>query len=249
MNILFRGGIYDDHIRFGGVVFVLHSRRGGFLPLLQLVEHRRVHFHFSQYRLQLGQGDPAGPEDPGRTLGQSQHRGLHAHSAVTPVQKGVHAAGQVLLHVAEGGGAGFPGQVGRGGCQRHPCGVDHRPGCGMGGAAHCHSGKPPAGFLGHQIRLGQDDGQRAGPEGVSQFLGGLGNLPHQRRQLGKLADVDDQRVIRGPAFGRIDFFHGGAIQSVSSQAVHRFRRDGHQASPAEDLPRCLDVVRAVVAEK
>ena len=84
-----------------------------------------------------------------------------------------------------------------------------------------------------------------GQKAAASFWALSGTSLTRGASSGKPADVDDQRVIRGAALGLVDFLHGLPIQGVGGQAVDRLRGDGHQAAPAEDVPRPLDVIGAI----
>ena len=245
ISVVLRGGVQNHHVGLGGVVFVLHAGGGRFHSLLQPVDHRRVHLHLPQHFPELPHRHAAGAQHPGGALRQGEHGGLHPHGAVAPVQQGVHPAGEILPHMGEGGGAGLAGQVGGGGRQGQPRLPDHRLGHRVSGKPHRHRVQAAAGLPGHQVRLFQDDGQRPGPEGGGQLLGALWQLAHQGRQLGEVADVDDEGIVRGPALGLVNGLHRRPVQGVGGQAVHRLGGDGHQAPPAQDLPGGLHVLGAV----
>ena len=243
--VVLRGGVHQVHLGLGGVVLVFHPRGGSPLALLQLVEDRRVHLHPAQHLPELGHGDAPGPQHLGHALRQGDDRGLHPHGAVAAVHQGVHPAGEVLLHMGEGGGAGPAGEVGRGGRQGHPGLPDDRLGHRVGGEPHRHRVQASAGLGGHQVRLFQDDGEGPGPEGLGQLFGGFRHLPHQGGQLAKVADMDDEGVIRGAAFRLIDGLHRRPVQGVGGQAVHRLGGDGHQAPRPQELPGLFQVLGPV----
>ena len=149
--------------------------------------------------------------------------------------------------MAERGGTGFSREIGRRRCQGHSCCVNHSSRRGMIGAAHRHSIQPPTGLVRNPGRLFQNDGQGPRPEHRCQFTGSFGHLFHQRRQLGHVTDVNDQRVIGRPAFRLINLFHCFSIQSVGGKAIHRLRGDGNQSTLPQDLSGLFNISRATVA--
>ena len=97
----------------------------------------------------------------------------------------------------------------------------------MGGHAHGYRVQVRSDRVGHSILPGEDDRQRAGPEGIHQADGGIVYLA-DRVKLAAVVDVDDQRIIRRAALGAEDAQHRLRVHGVRAQAVHRFGGEGDQ---------------------
>ena len=52
--------------------------------------------------------------------------------------------------------------------------------------------------------------------------------------------MDNQRIIRRPPFGSINFFSSLRLQGVRSKPVYRFRRKRYQAARTDNLPGAPD---------
>ena len=71
------------------------------------------------------------------------------------------------------------------------------------------------------VTVRQDEGERAGPEGVDQALGEVGHGGGKARHGAGVGQVHDQRVVGGPALGGKDGAHRRIAAGVGRQAVHR----------------------------
>ena len=86
--------------------------------------------------------------------------------------------------------------------------------------------------------LREDERERAGPERRGQRLG----PPVEAREIPgriELRDMDDQRIGRGPALGRVDGGDRVIVRGVRPQAVHRLggERDDLPIPKASGRPR------------
>ena len=109
------------------------------------------------------------------------------------------------------------------------------------GAAQPNAVLAPRSGLRHAFAPGQDQGQRAGPEGAGQ---GLREGRHERGEMRQglgtglaiahtIGHMDDQRVVGGPTFGGKDRRDSSRVFGIATQAVHRLGRQADQASGAQ----------------
>ena len=75
-----------------------------------------------------------------------------------------------------------------------------------------------------------NDGHGAGPVGVGQTAGSLGNIGDQRIDLVEIRNVNDQRVVHRATLGGEDLAHSVPVEGVCAQTVYGFGGD------ADDLP-------------
>ena len=87
----------------------------------------------------------------------------------------------------------------------------------------------------HPGLLFQDQRQRAGPESFHQFPGDVGNLLGPAVDRIMAGEMDDQRVIGGPALGGEDAGDGIGIGGIRPEAVDRFGREGDQFTRAQQF--------------
>ena len=101
----------------------------------------------------------------------------------------------------------------------------------MGRHAH-RDRRQPGGYLGRHTRpLGQDQGQRAGPETLGQLLRQRARQRHLVHEPG-VCHVNDQRVIERPLLGLENSPHGVWVQGMCAQPVDGFGRKGHKSAGA-----------------
>ena len=219
----------------GGVMAVFHAGGLGPLAVGQLGDHGLVHRHLAQNLLQGFQGQAAGPQEPGRGAGQVNDGALHTHAAGAAIHDAVDFAPHILDHVAGGGGTGPPGGVAGWGGDGDPGPADDLQGHGVIGTADAHGGQAAGGPQGDNFLLGQDHGQRSWPKGPGQGIGRRRNVPAVPGQPALIGNMNNQRIVLGPALGFIDLPAGGFIESVGSQAIDRLRGDAQKSAGSDDL--------------
>ena len=94
----------------------------------------------------------------------------------------------------------------------------------------------------------QDQGQRAGPEGVDQALRERRHGGRERCDQGRLGHVDDQRVVLGAALETEDLQHGRRVVGACAEAVDSFGRERDELTLGEQVGRALDRTRVVAIE-
>ena len=67
----------------------------------------------------------------------------------------------------------------------------------------------------------RDEGERAGPEGVGQGAGVVGDVGRPRHRGGGIAHVHDQRMVGGPALGGVDAGDGVREVGAGAEPVDR----------------------------
>ena len=95
----------------------------------------------------------------------------------------------------------------------------------------------------HDLLLWEDHCERTRPECVRKFpprpvFPGSGDLI----QGFQIRNVNDQRIIRGPALCFVDPRCSCFIQCIRSQAVHRFCRKRDQTALKQDPPRRIHLL-------
>ena len=227
------GGLFpaagdDDHRLRRGVMAVFHA--GGFHHgvLVDLGGDGLIDDQVSQNGDQLLRGDSAGAQQPGAVFRQVHNGGLHPHPAGTAVHDGGDFPVMVVEDVLGGGGGGLSGNIGGGRGNGNPRKADDLPGHGIVRAADGHGGKSPGGAPGDAVPGGQHHGQRPRPEFFRQLIGRPGHVMAEQFDLLRAADVQNQGVILGTTLGFKNLGHGGLVQAVCAQAVHRLRRNRHQ---------------------
>ena len=226
----------------GGIVFVLHPRGADHRIFCNAVKNRRVHLQLSQYGTQLFRRHRPWAKEPWHRGTEGQHRGLHPHLAGTSIQDGIHPSPQVVDTVLGGGGTGTAGQICRRSRNGNSCKANHFPCHRMTGHTNGHRIQSPRCGPWDPRTFWQDHGHGSWPIGIRQGFGRRGNLGHQRFQLLPLADMNDQRVILGTAFGQIDPLNRLLQKCIGPQAIDRLGGQGHQFSLAQQLSRPLKVL-------
>ena len=236
-------GVAGDHgdRGLGGVVAVLHARGLGPLAVGRLADHGLVHSHLAQDFFQRLQGQPAGPEQPGRRHGQINDGALHADAAGAAVHNAVDLAPHVLHHMSGGGGAGTARGIARGGGNGNPGPANDLQGQGMVGAADAHGLQTAGGPQRYDVPPGQDHGQGPGPEPPGQGVGRMGDVPAEFRQPAGVGNMENQRVVLGTALGLEDMEHRGLIEPVGPEAIDGLRGNPQQPAAANDGRRPVQI--------
>ena len=206
----------------GGVVAVLHARRGHLDVVADLFVQRAVDFDLAQHAAQLLECDAARPQQARLVQRQRDDRGFHAYAARPAVQDrgdfAVHIAQNVLCR---GGGRPSGGICRRRG-QRHARRADQVARQRMRRQADAHGVQPARDLVRDAAALGHDHGQRPGPERLGQRPGLRRHRRAQVVDLVEVRDVDDQRVVLRPSLCAEDFCHCFPIQGVCGQSVDGF---------------------------
>ena len=114
-----------------------------------------------------------------------------------------------------GGGRADPAEaVGRWGGDPGAEGVEQFPGQRLGRDPQPHRARPAGDGVGHVGGPGQDQRERAGPEGLGQGPGVGRHLGRPGLDGGRLGQVDDDGVVPGAALDGEDPGHGGGVGGV-----------------------------------
>ncbi len=143
---------------------------------------------------------------------------------------------QVLAHVLGVGGRDAIGRIRAGSRQRETALADHRLDERMARPAHAH-GRPARGDdAGNLLRPRQHQCQRSRPER-------LGQLAREGRPVRDAAlrhvearDMNDDGIVRGPAFDLEDAPDRVRVQRAGRQPIHRFRRQRDHLAGAQQVP-------------
>ena len=85
----------------------------------------------------------------------------------------------------------------------------------------------------------QNQGQRAGPEGLCQLLGQIRPL-HKALGCFDRGDMGDQRVEAGPSLGLVNRCDGLSVAGVAAKAIDRFGRKSDQKTLAQKIGSLRD---------
>lgn len=91
--------------------------------------------------------------------------------------------------------------------------------------------------VGDDVLFGEDDGERAGPEAVGDFLeDGVDVIWHVRDhgEVFFVREMDDERVEGGAFFGFEDFGDGGGIEGVGGEAIDGFGGESDDGTGLEE---------------
>ena len=103
---------------------------------------------------------------------------------------------------------------------------------------HRYRAKPSCGSVRYNLFFLKYHGKRPRPEMISQFFRGRRNLLRNLFQRRKFCNMHDQRIVRGPSFGRIRLCRRRFIQRIRSQSLYRFCRKSDQ-TPGPQNPSCF----------
>lgn len=184
--------------------------------------------------------DHAGAQEARWGGGEIDHGRFDADLGLAAIDDERDFAIKAFADVFGVGRGNLIGQVGAGGGDGEITRADDRLDEGMARPAEadgCAAGGDDGGdFFGTR----ENDGERAGPEGLREFFGE--GRPVGGAVLGhfKSGDVDDDGVVGGAAFGFVDFGDGGGVQGVGSEAVNCFRRERDQFTGAQEFSGARD---------
>src|SRR5207245_1085415 len=71
------------------------------------------------------------------------------------------------------------------------------------------------------------------PETLGQALGDIGPVGDELPGVIRLGDVDDQRIVGGPALGAKDTGDGRGVESIGAEAIDGFGGKGDEAAAAQ----------------
>ena len=189
--------------------------------------------------LNLANGDGAGAVEHHGVLGGVEDGRFDAMGCRTRIENSVDAAIEVLEDMGGGRGAGAGESIGAGRGDGHTGLADQLEGNRMRWHANAHQGATGGDGVGDGGGARQQQGKRAGPEGLHETARGLGNLRDQAVEHGVVCDrageVDDDGVPRRALFGGEDAGHGGGVEGVGAQPVHGLSGESNEAPGAEDL--------------
>src|SRR5258706_13540677 len=94
------------------------------------------------------------------------------------------------------------------------------------------------------VGLLDDQSEWAGPEDVGEPFEVRWNCFGKRPRHCHTDDVNDERVRVWSLFGREDFSHRRALQSMGAKPVHGFRRKGDQPATSQNIRGARDYVRS-----
>ena len=187
-------------------------------------------------------GDDAVAQERGASLREVDHRGLDAELAAAAVEDHVELAfgldAEVFGDVCGARRADAPECVGRRRREAAPGrtreGRDERMSPGMGRAAERHrvlSSRHPESAA--RLLL-ENERERARPVLLGQQPGFGRNVLGPVGDGVDACDVDDQRMVRRAALGRVGGEHCGFVVGVGGEAVDSFGRHGDEAARLKD---------------
>ena len=220
-----------------GVVLIAHAGGKGLFIRLQGPEDAAGQGYFRmQDGLQHFLCDAAGPENRGDAVAEIQHRGFHADLTGAAVQNQGDFSLQILQHMGCQGGAWPAGGIGGRRRDRQSAGFQHGCGHRMGRHPHGHR-RETCGYLrGNGGLPVKQNGQGPRPESVHQRQG-LFRYCTDFRKLGAVMDMNDQRIVGGPALGGKNRQNSLCVQGIGPETIDGFRRKGNQFACAEQIRR------------
>ena len=193
-----------------------------------------------QHSIHLRLADRPQAQDARRARRAVHDRGLDAHLAAPPVDDEIpgriQAVPDLRDHVRRAGRAdpaeavraggghttrGIPGER----HQRPDAGQGHRMVRAAQGDRRLAAGEVVPGTL----AAGHDHRERARPEGLGERLGGGVRRSGPALKCRSRLDMDDQRVVDGPALGPVHPRHRFRLLGVGSQPVDGLGRQAHDA--------------------
>ena len=223
-------------------MFVFHAGGRGDRAFRQLSEDGVVDFDVSEDVEEVLGGDPAGPQDAGHPGAQGQDRGLDAHFAWPAVDHCGDLAVHVVQDMGRRRGRRHAGRVGGRRRQRGPGRFDDGARHRMGRHADGDRVEARGDFIGDELRLFEDDGERSGPEGLREVFEDRRHEGDQIVDLRKVRDVYDQRIVHRTALRLEDVRDGLPVQGICRETVHGLGRDGHQFTVFQQLPGFCDIL-------
>ena len=205
--------------------------------ICDLPQHGAVNVDLAEHLPKLLGGDTARAQQPRALTRQVDYGRFHADAAGTAVDHRVDLSVRAVIvqDVLRGGGGGLAGEV----CRR----------CGNGNAglpnqltrhrrlraADGNGVQICGGAAGNAVPDRQDHRQRSGPKFFRQMPRTVRNIVTVTRQLGRLGDMDDERVILRTPLGFENLRDRSLVRCVCAQTVDRLGRDGDDAARADDL--------------
>ncbi len=185
--------------------------------------------------VEIFDGDAAEAEDFDLVVVGADDGGFDADLAGAAVEDVVDAVAELVFDVLSGRGADATEEVGAGGCDGDAGGSNEFKGERVIGHAQADFGETGSDEVGDGVLFGEQDRQRAGPEGGHQFAGGWGDAGGELVDLSEVGDVDDERVEEGAVFGFEDACDGGGGRGVAGEAVDGLGRHRDDLVVAEEV--------------
>src|SRR5579862_5739205 len=192
-------------------------------------------FFYPQNFFQLCPRDSARPQQHCLAAGEIHDGGLDAHLARPPVQ--YHFGFQFFANVRGGGRTDVAEQV----CRRRS-----HPAAELSQQLLCdrvrrHAQADAVLASGDEVsgpgRALQDHGQRTGPEARGELPRGIRHLARPFEGARGICKMNDDGMIGGPAFRRVQPRNRCGAGSIGAQAVNRFGWESNEAAGAQDF-RC-----------
>ena len=223
---------------FGGVVAVFHA---GSLGDGMRADERGVEADAAEDLLEHFARDGAGAQDGRGRLRAVDDGGFDAEAAGAAVED----EGDAPLHVAQDGGGGrrarAAGDV-RGRCgDGDACRADHGARDGVFGHADADGREAARDAVGDDVLAPQDERDGAGAEGGEEFLRGRRDVRSDRVDHGAVCDMEDERIVRGTPFRRVDTRAGSGVEAARAEAVDGLGREGDEPAAPQDGSRARDV--------
>jgi hypothetical protein len=196
---------------------------------LEVFQHRRQRFSVNHSRTQ----------NPRRRHRQIEHGGLDANLRLAAVHDQSNLVAELLAHMFGIRWRNPPGQIRARGGERESAFANHRLHKRVPRPAHpdrCAARRDDAGnFLGAR----QHECQWPGPKCPRQYF----RRARPRRCAAfchfDARDMDNDRIVRRPAFDLENFCNGFFVESAGRQTIDRFRRQGHNFTGAQQFRRAF----------
>ncbi len=185
-------------------------------------------------------GDHPGAENHWLGAGQIEHGGLDANGTTAPIEYGVDAAAEGMLHGGCAGGRERRAAIGAGGGDGDLGLAEqgNRRGMGRNTKADCRSSRQRPS---RQLRGGGNhDGQRSGPKDAAGLLRRIRPVGSPEPRILQTGTMDNQRVVSRTSLGREDALDRFVVTSIPAEAIDGFRRKGDKPAAGEDFRRVGD---------
>ena len=189
--------------------------------------------------LQRSGRDGARPKQDRLPADEAEDGGFQPYAASAAVEDQIHSVTEFIPHMPGLGRADPAEAVGGGRGDAATEGVQQRERHGVMRHPQAHA-VLAAGHGQRRLATAEDQRQRPRPEGLRQPPGDRRNVPRPALQQRRRADMDDQRVIGGPALEGENPAHGVRVAGVRAESVNRLGRERYDAASAEACGGLLD---------
>ena len=236
---------HDRDGRLGRIVAVFHAGGTRFFALPHFLRHGLVDRHLAQRVLKTLQRQSARAQQLRRRDRKVDDRRLDPHLTGTAVHDAVDLAPHILTHVLRRRAARPAGGIRARRGDRHTGFFDDGARDRVVRAAHPDGFKPAGRAQRHAGLFLQDHRQRSRPEALGEPVCRLRHILAVAREPACIRNVQDEGIILRTALGLENVQHGGLIEAVRTEAVHRLRRDGQKPPAAQNVRRLRDALHVL----